>query len=538
MLRIVIADDEQNILDLIKKFCDYPGVEVVGEARNGLEAYDMVLDKRPDMLITDIRMPGLDGLELIKKAREAFPKMEVVVLSGYRLFDYVQNALKYGVQDFLLKPVDRDELHRVFREAVEKKAGETEQKKYIVNIEQNLKNSLIKLRREWLLKIVQTQKIDPGLMTEELINTGGFGNFCVAVLKADSKSDMKDHVSYIKSLLEKAGQAIDDVLRGSGLETICAQEGMRIYFMIFFPQGMEPGAFWNNQDHGIIYLNDFLINEGYKYNFLSFAMGFGECVQSVGDILRSIETAAEVINNRLDPALFTACDYARLRKMRKRKAAPVFPREARENLALLVEKPDGKRIAELFADFVDEQVGKTGDYGWVYDFARSYIRMVKHMLTAKGMIEERDYPDEEEIEDLIDNSDTLERLEARIAGFIERVFHTVNECNENKTPKPIRIAQEYVLEHFASPITLQEVAGMVYLSPNYFSAMFKQQTGMNFLDFLTKVRIEEAKKLLKTSLMNVAEIAHEVGYADEKYFSRLFIKIVGVKPIEYRKFHA
>ena len=118
------------------------------------------------------------------------------------------------------------------------------------------------------------------------------------------------------------------------------------------------------------------------------------------------------------------------------------------------------------------------------------------------------------------------------------MFHTVNECNENKTPKPIRIAQEYVLEHFASPITLQEVAGMVYLSPNYFSAMFKQQTGMNFLDFLTKVRIEEAKKLLKTSLMNVAEIAHEVGYADEKYFSRLFIKIVGVKPIEYRKFHA
>ena len=234
MLKIVIADDEQNIVELIKRFCEYPSVEVIGEARNGVEAECILREKQPDMLITDIRMPGMNGLELIKRVKKDFPELEVVVISGFRVFDYIQSALKYGVSDFLLKPIDKSDLHKIFEQVLEKRKNNEQHYQYVENIEQNLRVSLARLRKEWLLKIVQKKMVDVAFLTDELFCFEAGSRFCISILKADCSSEGLEHVPYIITLLEKIGENISQILEGYGMDIIYACDGMRVFLPFTF----------------------------------------------------------------------------------------------------------------------------------------------------------------------------------------------------------------------------------------------------------------------------------------------------------------
>lgn len=236
MLKIVIADDEPNIVELVKRFCDYPSVEVVGEAGNGVEAGRILQEKKPDMLITDIRMPGMNGLELIKMVKNEFPELDIIVISGFRVFDYVQSALKYGVSDFLLKPIDRGDLHKIFERAIEKRKSKEEHYQYVENIEQNLRISLARLKREWLLKIVRQKIAGDEFSTDELSCFNVESRFCISILKADCSSERKEHVSYIIALLEKIGENISQILQDYGRDIIYACDGMRAFFLFTFPK--------------------------------------------------------------------------------------------------------------------------------------------------------------------------------------------------------------------------------------------------------------------------------------------------------------
>jgi len=536
MLKIVIADDEQNIVELIKRFCEYPSVEVIGEARNGVEAECILREKQPDMLITDIRMPGMNGLELIKRVKKDFPELEVVVISGFRVFDYIQSALKYGVSDFLLKPIDKSDLHKIFEQVLEKRKNNEQHYQYVENIEQNLRVSLARLRKEWLLKIVQKKMVDVAFLTDELFCFEAGSRFCISILKADCSSEGLEHVPYIITLLEKIGENISQILEGYGMDIIYACDGMRVFFAIHFPEAIDPNNFWRKQENGKVTLKDYLINEGYKYNFLRFSMGIGAYVENLNDIVHSYNTANEVINNRMNPSVSIVTGYSKLRKQCEKVNVYNLSRKDQEMFSNLIEGVDEKGIVNLFNNTLDRSIDETGDYSWIYEYAWAVVKLIRQVLIMKGTIDE--FPDEYDIEGLIDNSYSIECLKERFAIFVGQVIEKVIEFKENKLSSPIRMAQEYVNENFASNIAIQEIASMVYLSTNYFSATFKAQTGMTFLDYLTMVRIEESKKLLRNSLLNVSEIAHSVGYSDEKYFSKLFMKKVGVKPIQYRKFYS
>jgi len=265
-------------------------------------------------------------------------------------------------------------------------------------------------------------------------------------------------------------------------------------------------------------------------------MGIGAYVENLNDIVHSYNTANEVINNRMNPSVSIVTGYSKLRKQCEKVNVYNLSRKDQEMFSNLIEGVDEKGIVNLFNNTLDRSIDETGDYSWIYEYAWAVVKLIRQVLIMKGTIDE--FPDEYDIEGLIDNSYSIECLKERFAIFVGQVIEKVIEFKENKLSSPIRMAQEYVNENFASNIAIQEIASMVYLSTNYFSATFKAQTGMTFLDYLTMVRIEESKKLLRNSLLNVSEIAHSVGYSDEKYFSKLFMKKVGVKPIQYRKFYS
>jgi two-component system response regulator YesN len=537
MMRVVIADDESNIVELIKRFCEIPLVEVVGEAGNGADAIRLLKSTRPDVLITDVRMPGMNGIDLIEQVRKEFPDINIIVISGYRVFEYVRSAMKFGVQDFLLKPIDREELRKILEGIIETRNAKEQQAKFIENIENNLMESLIRLRQEWLLKVVRLRILDEQLMAAGLFVNISDNHFCIAIFKADYRTDMKDSEPYIVDLPQKIGENIHHILQNNGLNDLFVCDDTLIYFLISFSE-TDLKLVRKKTEGYIPPLSEYINTENYKYSFYKFHIGIGEWVTSIYDIIQSCNTAIRVIENRMDPSLNAVTSFNRIKEIEEQACKYSFVPQDQDKFALLAESLDRCALTEFFNQTLDKYIQETGSYGWIYNFAHEVVHILKYILIAKGMIDQEAYPVDCDINYFIDKSHNTEILKDRMGMYITSVVKKVSEFKENNISRPIRLAQEYVARKYAEQITLQDVANSVFLSANYFSTLFKTQTGVTFLDYLTKVRMENAKTMLRTSLMNVSEIAYAVGYTDEKYFSKLFNKMIGVKPTEYRKFHS
>ena len=156
MLSIVIADDEAGIIELCKMLIEYPNAAVVGEAHNGLELFDKIGELHPNTVITDVSMPGMTGLELIEEAQTVYPDVNFIVMSGYTDFEYVQKALRFGVWDYLLKPLQKDELNRILRKLDEKLENHQLEVSRQVSVQDDLEKSMQALRERYLLDVWQT----------------------------------------------------------------------------------------------------------------------------------------------------------------------------------------------------------------------------------------------------------------------------------------------------------------------------------------------------------------------------------------------
>ena len=160
MLKVLIADDEKDIVDLIAYLIRELDVEIVGQATDGLAAYRLIIEQEPDVVISDIRMPGMTGLELIEKVKQTMEKTEFIVISGYRDFEYAKTALQFGVQDYLLKPIKQEELARLLNRLNHKKHLDTKKQREDEDLQQKFVEQTSRIRREYLKKLLYGQYID------------------------------------------------------------------------------------------------------------------------------------------------------------------------------------------------------------------------------------------------------------------------------------------------------------------------------------------------------------------------------------------
>jgi len=195
MIKAIIADDEIRVCQLIKNLINWDviGIEIVGEADNGITAYDLICNKNPDIVITDIRMPGLDGLALIKKVRETKPKTSFIIISGHKHFEYAQNAVKYGVEEYLLKPINKEELTNILIKLRDRLLENSERLEDDKKIKTQLASSTDKLRKQLLANVMVDSDV---LIIEDLekINTEyqfsfKSGCFQAIALKLDKRNN-------------------------------------------------------------------------------------------------------------------------------------------------------------------------------------------------------------------------------------------------------------------------------------------------------------------------------------------------------------
>ena len=528
MLRVIIADDEERICKLIQILADWEklGMEVVGVAGNGPEALSLTQALSPDILITDIRMPGMDGLELIHRAKQAVPSLEVIIISGYAQFDYAQTAIQYGVGDYLLKPVNRDVLCATLEKMAERSHARRSSAQLLERAKHTHPDDRERRRQNLIHDLIdgRYRETNAELLAQHYAFSGHGDCYQAMILKLDCDADRFTEPS-LEILRNKISDIFSPVLGEICADFLIGARGSRIYAAMNYPSPMRTALRGRLRDC----LNQ-LVEMRDLFGPVVFTLALGQAAQSLSMLPNSFADANSMIAERLIEGTERLLEGP----------APLCGTLNPDILA---------RYAQEAAHAIDVLNEESADCA-----ADSLAYVAMNLPDAHGLelleltrsagllfVTQLGIEDKEHTLDAyaarLDQCSTAVEAFAVLRALQRTELERAAERRRNQSGQPIRLAKQYIQHHFADPLTLEAVSTAIGFSPNYFSTLFKRETGEGFAKYLARIRMEEARSLLRESRLPVAEICRRVGYEDIKHFTRTFKQESGITPGEFRKLY-
>jgi two-component system response regulator YesN len=533
MIRVIIADDEIRICKLIINLINWDelGMEIVGAADNGIDALSMIEKENPDIVITDIRMPGYDGLEMIEKAKNINEEIEFIIISGYEEFAYAQKAIEYGVKDYLCKPINKESLLKALCRVNDslkiKNRQSSLEKEY-----QIIKKDIWKIRASFLKNLILFNADGLKEYSQKEINQNHYfhfreGNFRVISIKIDSSGKANQNIDKI---ITKMAGTIQRSLLEQTYDAEIIHSNSNLYVLINY----RPDEKEKIESVFIKILNEF------KSRLATFGLmitiGYGEDVEDLKEIATSIESAKGAIDDRIlkgtgriiefsgtkSGEIYNEDRYYEFTKKFMKAVELVDPKEIKKVINTLKEELSRQSISGSELKRLAREMGNT-----------YYIIMRKNKIRINDALEEQ-----AQLENTIDNCYSMELLFQELADHITLSLSKLSEDKNQKNLGQIRQAKIYIEENYMKNITLEDLGSYLGFNPSYFSSLFKKETGTSFIEYLSKIRMEKAKELLKEPGLRIQDICLMVGYNDVKYFTKLFIKHTGLKPNEFRKIFA
>lgn len=528
MIKVVIADDEIRICQLILALVDWEslGLKVVGTAHNGVEAIEMVRTLQPEILITDIRMPGCSGLELIGQVKQDDASLEIVIISGYAHFEYAQQAIKYGVGDYLLKPISKAELTAT----LQKLAGRIQEQRKTAQTEEEQRKKTQKdilLLRENLIGALLDQK-DRKVSLRELQEQYGLkvkdGIFQAFLLKMDCGREELSPTA-MALLMEKAEESIEQTVGGKCLELTASVQGFVCAgFLNYAPQKKEEIRRTLK-----ICINQLELQKS-LFRPVCFSVALGSAGTAPEELGASMKEALMLIEERI--VYGTGRLYERMGGPSALMGSGALERYLRDmtHAAELFDPEQLKIAADTLAKECQAIKDVHGCEILEVVHSAAEVLAVRTQMTEKAAFLEKL---DQQVMRCSEAKQVFDCLKELCSGYLAQK----SAQQESEAVRPIRKAKQYIQEHYSEPITQEEVSKVVGLSPAYFSVLFKKTEGEGFARYLIGVRMEQAKILLRETNESVSEICRLVGYNDVKHFTHTFEKAAGVKPAVYRKLY-
>ena len=540
MLKVIIADDENIVCHLIQSIISWEelGYEVVATADNGLDTLNLILKFRPDVVITDIRMPGYDGIELIKHTHKHNLFPEFIIISGYRYFEYAHNALQFGVGYYFLKPVNQEELTNALIKIKEKRLKEAEKLQNEIDIKKQIHMNRDKIHRYFITNIIfNTSRLSfeaENLSSIDKINHEYQFNFQNGYYQAlFVKLDRTGNPVKTEKILESIDEETKRFLQLSCQELVDTITHSGVIIILNYPVIQKE-----NIQKSFIKLYERLSNMVDVFNCFKITFGLSACITDFAHISEIIASAGEAVRYRIrekDKQIIRFDEYHYERVPIQQIVTP----ERRDVFRSYLETNEIGNIAKLL-ETCSKEIHEVRDINPVilYELSEEIGSLVDDFAekTPDYLQKVRDY--HVECNDIIDNANDEKQIWNALMQFIEGVIRYLENEKEFQNKKPIRMAKQYIDENYMHNIGLDEVADEIHLSSAYLSTMFRKETGLNFSEYLSQRRMQKAKELLRKSDDSIGQIAEQVGYMDTKYFSRLFNKIVGLKPSEFRKLYS
>ena len=549
MVKLFLVEDEIVMRDGIKRQINWEkeDIEFVGEASDGELAWPMILETKPDILLTDIKMPFMDGLELSALVRKELPDTAIIILSGYDEFVYVQQAVSLGVTDYLLKPLPPGKLLECIRRVQEKIEQERAQPE----------------NNAWSEELAREQKdAEKNLLFRALVTNDRSLKEILAM--ADH---LGIHISaryYSVILMTVRGK--ENAMPSEQLRTELAAIPEQIPGWIFFDRNENGFAMIGtaNSEEEVSDTQKELIRRlkecVEKDAEHTWFIGAGRTVGRISDIGKAYNSANKALSSRFITGMnrvVTADETDSVKRDLSGLQVSPLPAEARaseKDAAVLdidqaVTNDNSRKMleeylrtgtleeAEPFLEGLFQSIGEDNLNSYLlltYLSMDMYFTMVRFLKDMGRQVNEIDKKCGD-INSLLKGRITAEQARSYLTSYLKEVIALRDHNTEKRYGKILRQAVSYIDTHFdQEDISLNRVAQTVGMSPNHFSSIFSQELGTTFIEYLIGKRMERAKELLRTTQLRSSEVAYRVGYRDPHYFSSTFKKIQGMTPREYR----
>lgn len=545
VLKIVIADDENGVIDLIKALISYPGAEIVGEARDGIELVQQVERLHPNTVITDINMPGLTGLEAVAEMKEKYPDVRFIIMSGYSEFSYAQESIRLKVQDYLLKPINKEELNmtleKIDRLIYQESLGQEELKLLRVS----LKKSEDQIRSKFLLDAWQamlngtysTDRIKKNLaLVDEDINIdfSGRKGFLVLINRDGRGSIGGSFQTSGMDMMDEFASLIEMFDKKSSESVMTAREN-QVLIMILSEADHIDELFRGIQRE----LRGRIEKDNLRHNFHRITASMSD-VSNI-DMMhfpKLIQEVQRALTYRIEMPQVAVHIYNMKFEIEIEKRISLRQLEYSEKLRDAIRDMDMEAAAESIRRIWQRLTSHIHTPGNTWTVFSDLLDIVNTEMGKKESAERISAEFQTNPEQLVRLDIDYSNLQQRLVDYMFALFERYRESMDNRQNPSITRAKEYVMRHYSETITLDDVAKAACLSSSYFSTLFKTETGVGFTDYIQQVRIDKAKSLLKETSMRVQDIAESVGYRDIKSFNKVFIRLTKVKPSEYRKYYA
>jgi two-component system response regulator YesN len=526
MLKVVLADDEPLLREGLA--ADVPwgelGMELVGVAEDGEQALEMIERLLPELVITDVRMPFVDGLQLIERTKEAVPEADFVVISGYDEFQYAQRAIGLGVKEYVLKPIDLGRLCAL----LERIRGEHERR---LRERQAVRQGRASQREEFFKGLIRGT-VDPGSV-RVLLGEFGFGDRCrcwaaaVLILDGPTAAGMRE---------SGLGDGEPDRNLPRLLQALAAQnEGVSVFNSAIDEYVLclaSTGETRLRQTASGIFRR---IHEAAAAEMgCTVTIAVGPVVESADRLGDSCEAARQALRWRYLLGAGRDIFYDQMLVSDQAHQLSVDPPggELFTDITLGNRGAVEAAIDALFRDARDrgEDAHSCLQLAIAVIFSQTG-RILNDLGIAPGSLSGPPLRDYRTILEL----PTIEETQRELMAHLTEVMLVIARQRTGRLKRVTEAAKEYIQAHFTeSDLTLEQVARAVALSPCYLSALFKPETGLTLKEYVTSLRLHKARELICSSSYRVAEIGYQVGFSNPNYFSTLFKRRFGRSPKEYR----
>ncbi len=522
MYSVFLVDDEPIVLEGIRSKIDWEssGFTFAGEATDGEIALSMILEIKPDILITDIKMPFMDGLQLAESIKKTQPWIKIIILSGHDEFDYAKKAISIGIEDYLLKPFTSEDVLKSLEKAAQRLDEERAQLSSITKMKDELKSRDKIIQKEFLNNLVHGSVDMTSLMQKcnELKINLLSRYYKVLICKIESKTHNEENQQVACSLLNSYSASWEQTVS-------------------FFHHSNRLVCIFKGMTQAELDENTYSIAENIEHIVLQnpdcySITAIGKTVEHLSDLHSSYDGAKHILE------ITPSQDTNRIISFDDIQTNSSNLLELKENDPLV----DRIKYASKndIAGIIEESMQLIRNNPGQFSVFASYI-LVDLIFAVSKLIEnlggdikkiKPDILQRQFVDNAVQDENIFKQAMEDVLNFALEYRNSTDTGPYNEI---ILRAKKYIEENYADQnTTLTTVASEVCLSPNHFSTIFSQKCKTTFIEYLTSIRIENAKRLLRDTEMKGYDIAYECGFSDPHYFSYIFKKITGLSPREYK----
>ena len=530
LYRVLLVDDEEEIREGIIRKIDWArlGYTIVGDAENGLEALEKAEHLHPDVVMTDIKMPFMDGLELGERLRVVLPSAKLIIFSGFDDFEYAQKAIKINVAEYVLKPINSNELTETLKKLKQQLDQEFAEKRDVEMLRRSYMDSLPVMREQFLVGLIEGRISEERLRAQAplfKIDLTAADRWAVALVRADSAPKADTALHGAEELIPISLKCTVDEILGN----YCAFTGFLYSDCVAVIAELKP-------ESGIVPLIDGM-NQVCKSAERVLGVKVMAGVGTVCSVLTEIRHSYREAQNALDYSATMGAGKAIY-------IADVEPdtsvklqfdehdeREITNAIKMGSEQDIAGRISALFTRFETLLLPLSQYQIYLMEMMTSLLKV----MHAYELSTEEIFGENFNYVNTIASLHSPAEMKQWCTDSCIKISTLIKRERVDSTKLLAQNAKQYIAGHYQNAdLSVESLCSFLHVSPAYFSTIFKRETGMSFVAYLTEVRLQEAVNLLNTTGDKTYVIAGKVGYTEPNYFSYVFKKKFGVSPSKYR----